>query len=326
MGDTGWISRLLRARQRRSAVTVEPPQAETETDSLKRYVVIDCETTGLSTARGDRMVSFAAIEILGVEPSGRSLSLIFNPGRNSDPRARSVHRLSDHLLRHQSPFSSSRDIIHDFLADAVIVGHNVQFDLSFLSHEFALCGSRWHQGASICTQEAFQGLGMGRASLDAAAAHFDIDISARAEFHGAFIDAEITSQLFQRMVLGKEVAREIAHLPPTNFVEPPPLVQSAATTKAGHGVQGLAFAITGELTNMTRDEAADLVERLGGIWHKAVKKDTDFLVIGHAPGNTKIETAAARRARYGKPDNIDEAQFLRFIDSSVQANNNVRVK
>src|SRR3954467_12303514 len=33
----------------------------------------------------------------------------------------------------------------------------------------------------------------------------------------------------------------------------------------------------------------------GGTWHRNVRKDTDFLVIGESPGATKLGTAAERR-------------------------------
>lgn len=307
------MSRLIDAvRARPSAVT----EAARTQSSARRYVVIDCETTGLSTAGGDRMVSFAAIELAEATPTGRCLSLIFNPGRKSNPHALRVHGLPDHLLRHQDPFHSVAEDIRGFLDGSVLVGHNVGFDIEFLRHEFDLCGISWAPPRSVCTMHHARGRVAGRASLDAVATLFGIDVGIRARFHGAFVDAEITSRLFQKMILGSAEMLAVAHLEPTNQIVPPPVVRHPAVP-ISHGIAGYAFAVTGELTGLSREAVMARILALGGNWHHSVRKDTDYLVVGHAPGATKLDTAAARRAKYGKPDTIDEAQFFAMVGASV---------
>lgn len=287
----------------------------------KRYVVIDCETTGLSPRSGERVISFAAIEIVDDAPTGRALNLIFNPGRKSNPHALRVHGLADHVLRHQPEFATAADEIRGFLGDAVIVGHNVSFDVGFLCHEFVRLGLLWTPAEQICTMQLFAAIGTGSTNLDAAAAHFGIDVSARGRFHNAFADAEITSRLFQTIHLRCSVPTAVPHLEPTNYVPPPPLIQSIDDLR-GDDVgcsAGLAFAITGELACMSREQAIEAIEASGGAFHKTVRRDTDFLVVGDAPGATKLDTAAARRAKYGKPTNIDEARLLHLLNATQSA-------
>lgn len=304
------MSRLIDAVRARPAA--KPVRAQS---SARRFVVIDCETTGLSPAGGDRMVSFAAIELAEATPTGRCLSLIFNPGRKSNPHALRVHGLPDHLLRHQDPFHSVARDIRGFLDGAVLVGHNVGFDIDFLRHEFQLCGIPWAPPQSVCTMQHARAQVAGRASLDAVATLFGIDVGIRARFHGAFVDAEITSRLFQKMILGSAEMLAVPHLAPTNQIDPPPVVR-APTAPITHGIDGYAFAVTGELTGLSREAVMARILALGGRWHHSVRKDTDYLVVGHAPGATKLDTAAARRARYGKPDIIDEAQFFAMVTAS----------
>lgn len=306
------MSRLIDAVRARPSAVAKPVRTQS---SARRYVVIDCETTGLSPAGGDRMVSFAAIELAEATPTGRCLSLIFNPGRKSNPHALKVHGLPDHLLRHQDPFHSVAQDILGFLDGAVLVGHNVGFDIDFLRHEFRLCGLPWAPGQSLCTMQHARAQVAGRASLDAVATLFGIDVGIRARFHGAFVDAEITSRLFQKMILGSADMLAVPHLAPTNQIDPPPLVRQPAAPIT-HGIDGHAFAVTGELTGLSREAVMARILALGGRWHHSVRKDTDYLVVGHAPGATKLDTAAARRARYGKPDTIDEAQFLAMVAAS----------
>ncbi|MBR6113458.1 MAG: NAD-dependent DNA ligase LigA, partial [Bacilli bacterium] len=45
------------------------------------------------------------------------------------------------------------------------------------------------------------------------------------------------------------------------------------------------FVLTGSLTNITRDEARDKIESLGGITTNSVSKKTDVLIVGDAPGS-----------------------------------------
>ena len=79
--------------------------------------MIDYETTGFSPQRGDRIVSFAALELIDDIPTGKCINLIFNPGRKSYPAALRVHGLSDEMFlsinRHSRPTpTSSGDEYH----------------------------------------------------------------------------------------------------------------------------------------------------------------------------------------------------------------------
>jgi DNA ligase (NAD+) len=56
---------------------------------------------------------------------------------------------------------------------------------------------------------------------------------------------------------------------------------------------GETFVFTGTLSGMTREEAEDLVERHGGSATGSVSGNTDYLVVGENPGQTKREDADA---------------------------------
>jgi len=189
-----------------------------------RAVVIDCETTGLSHAGGDRMVSLAAIEIVDDLPTGRALHLLFNPGRPSHWAARKVHGLSDGLLAHQPAFADHAVEIADFVGDAALIGHNLRFDVAFLNAEYRHAGRGPWDGRRICTLERFKSRYPGhRGSLDHACGMFGIDVSARARFHGAFIDAALACGLYQVLVAGRAAPfLPPLDVPPANYVAPPP--------------------------------------------------------------------------------------------------------
>jgi len=205
-----------RAAPRREA----PPITVGEPISFKRAIVIDSETTGLSPVSGDRMVSFGAIELLDGRPSGAFVHLLFNPGRKSHFAARRVHGLCDDMLARQPTFSQHARGLAEFLADDPLIGHNVAFDIRFLAAEFEGAGMSASLGSPVCTMGEFKARRQrGRASLDLACASFGIDVSARAVHHGALIDADLASILYQRLVLGFPDGEALGFRPPQNYRE-----------------------------------------------------------------------------------------------------------
>lgn len=73
---------------------------------------------------------------------------------------------------------------------------------------------------------------------------------------------------------------------------------------------GKTFVLTGTLNTMTRDEAKQRIETLGGKVVSSVSKNTSFLVIGSDPG-TKLEKAKTLGIQL-----LDEEKFLNIIQSA----------
>jgi DNA ligase (NAD+) len=67
-------------------------------------------------------------------------------------------------------------------------------------------------------------------------------------------------------------------------------VKPAFKPKSGKLV-GQSFVITGTLETMSRDQAADRIRNLGGIFQTAVAKDTTYLVTGGKVGGSKLKKA-----------------------------------
>jgi DNA ligase (NAD+) len=84
-------------------------------------------------------------------------------------------------------------------------------------------------------------------------------------------------------------------------------VKSVFTKKTGK-LSGKSFVITGSLSGMSRDEAAERIRQLGGTFQTAVAKDTDYLVVGGSVGSSKLQKAKA----YGTTV-INEALLLDLL-------------
>ena len=85
-------------------------------------------------------------------------------------------------------------------------------------------------------------------------------------------------------------------------------VQPVFEDLSGGRLAGQSFAITGSLSSMSRDQAADQVRALGGTFQNAVGKGTDYLVAAGTVGSSKRAAAAKYGTRI-----ISEAEFLNIL-------------
>jgi DNA ligase (NAD+) len=77
---------------------------------------------------------------------------------------------------------------------------------------------------------------------------------------------------------------------------------------AGDELSGLTFVFTGSLGGYTRGEAQELVEDHGANATSSVSGNTDYLVIGEGPGQTKLDDAEVNDVPV-----LDEAEFEELL-------------
>ena len=85
--------------------------------------------------------------------------------------------------------------------------------------------------------------------------------------------------------------------------------EQAATGAGARTLEGLTFVITGTLPTLSREEAIAFIEGHGGKVTDAVSRNTDYLVVGEAPGGTKY-----RRAQELGTPMITEAQLRELAE------------
>jgi DNA ligase (NAD+) len=83
--------------------------------------------------------------------------------------------------------------------------------------------------------------------------------------------------------------------------------ESRAARRGGQPLAGKTFVLTGTLAGVTRDEAKDFIEGLGGKVTSSVSSKTDYLVVGESPGS-KLD-----KARELKVATLNEQEFLKLI-------------
>lgn len=106
-----------------------------ETIGRESCVVIDVETTGLDPAQ-HRIIEIAAVKYICGRIVARLCTLI-NPG-NWQPVPFEITQLTGittPMLADAPTFDTVADVLQGLVQDSLVVGHNLPFDLSFISAE-----------------------------------------------------------------------------------------------------------------------------------------------------------------------------------------------
>lgn len=99
------------------------------------FCVLDVETTGLNPVLGDRICEIALIKTRNSEILDMFHTLV-NPERPISPAAYAVNNISDEMVKNAPAFAEVAPHIAAFMQRTVLVGHNAQFDMSFLHAQF----------------------------------------------------------------------------------------------------------------------------------------------------------------------------------------------
>lgn len=114
------------------------------------YAVIDTETTGFSPRTGDRMLEIAVVRLDDDGCVADTWETLLDPGRGVG--ATHVHGITAADVAGAPAFADVAEHVTGLLAGHVVVGHNIAFDLRFLTAELAAAGSSFTPGATLCTQ------------------------------------------------------------------------------------------------------------------------------------------------------------------------------
>jgi DNA polymerase-3 subunit epsilon len=189
-----------------------------------RYVVMDTELTGLDVKK-DSIVSLGAVAMEGGRiVLGSQFYELVRPAAALKSESVVVHGITPEEVRDKPSIGA---VIEDFLAfceGAVVVGHFIGLDLSFLNKELRRLQGRAFAGPVVDTLKIHEWIrrhdgdfsrhfdGMARdKDLFSLAKKYHIQISAA---HNAQMDAFITAQLFQRFLrflpqLGVRTVKEL---------------------------------------------------------------------------------------------------------------------
>ena len=168
-------------------------------------VVLDTETTGLSVAKGHRIVEIGCIELKNQLPTSKTFHAYLNPQRKVSEDAMKVHGYTDEFLSDKKFFKDIVDDFLEFIENKKLIIHNAEFDISHLNNELKLIGKNVINKENVIdtldlAREKYPG---SQNSLDALCRRFRIDNSRR-KLHTALIDCELLSKVYINLIDQKE--------------------------------------------------------------------------------------------------------------------------
>ena len=168
-------------------------------------VIVDTETTGLSTTEKHRIVEIGCVELNNQIATKKIFHQYINPQRSVSEEAYKIHGYSDEFLSDKKTFSEISEDFLNFIKDKKIIIHNAPFDLSFLDYELKLINKK-----SINKDNVIDTLEIARSkhpgsqnSLDALCKRYNVDNSRR-EKHSALSDCHLLKEVYVNLLGQKE--------------------------------------------------------------------------------------------------------------------------
>lgn len=281
-----------------------------------KWAVVDVETSGLS-ARGDRVLSVAAITLDANGRPEKQFSTLLNPG--CDPGPTHVHGLTRAMLAGKPQFADVREQLWSMLEGRILVAHNASFDHSFLQAEASRAGLALPTTRRLCTLALSRRLGLDLPNyqLGTLTSYWNVK---RGRAHDAYDDARALADVFAYSVdladrLGMalpvvdEASRPAVAVYPATWVKQPSQWHNPGRLEPGEPlVQGMKIVVTGA-TREPRETIYARLEAAGLEVMSSVSRMTSVVVcndLGAATGKL------ARAVLEGTPV-VDEPTLARLV-------------
>jgi len=160
---------------------------------MTAIVALDIETTGLDPQK-DTIIEVGAVRFNGKRVEDRFSQLV-NPGRPIPAQITQLTGITNDMVRNQPPMSAVIQPLVDFIGNAPILGHRIQFDLGFIK--------KWQHfpyNAVIDTYELAAVLMPTASRYGLGSLCQQLGIFSTEPFHRASNDAEMTSQVYLKLV------------------------------------------------------------------------------------------------------------------------------
>lgn len=226
---------------------------------LNSYVCVDLETTGLNP-KTDRIIEIGAVKVVDGSVAD-TFAAVVNPGRRLEERVASLTGLSDDELSGAPYIEAVLPKFMEFLGDLPLLGHNIQFDFSFLKKAAVNMGLKLErQGIDTLRIARVHLMALEKKKLEFLCDYYHIPHQA----HRAYGDAYATHLLYRKLV-------EEFYSPEDSVFQPRMLVHQAkkdgpATNSQKERLYRLAdrhkLVLNVDIEKLTKSEASRLADVL----------------------------------------------------------------
>ena len=176
--------------------------------SANTLVVLDFETTGLSPNMGDRAIEIGAVLVEGGRITDRYQQLI-NPGFRISSFIENYTGITNAMVAGAHSSSSVMKEFAGFIRGHNLVAHNASFDKKFLDAEMSSARA-WYDGTFACSMLVARRLYQSAPNHQLGTLVRYHNLPTDGVFHRALADAEMTAQLWLKMLVDLEHRYQIA--------------------------------------------------------------------------------------------------------------------
>jgi DNA polymerase-3 subunit epsilon len=212
------------------------------------FAVVDVETTGLFP-KLDRVVEIAVLRTNAEGAVLASLETLVNPERDLGPTG--LHGIWGGDVAHAPRFGDIAEHLLGSLSGTLLVGHNIRFDLAFLSHEFLRVGTSLPELPCVCTLQMAMRQKLPVRGLGPCCRALGLELK---DAHSAAADAHATATLFASLLEtgNYDTVEDLGCISTTvQFKKPPTIPRLCPRTEAAaHAREEHAYlaSLVGRLT------------------------------------------------------------------------------
>lgn len=270
------------------------------------YTVVDIETTGLEPYN-DFIIEIACVKYRNCHEVSRFETLVKCPFRLPAFIVQ-LTGITDEMMATAPRFKEIANSVSDFLNGEIIVGHNVNFDIRFLS-----VAMDKHIGL-LLQNDYVDTLRLSRRILPDLPHHTLADMTdhfnIQAAHHRALSDCVATNALLEKL---KEYVNnnnlDMQQLAKKRTIDLRSIQCDGFQIDQTNIFFGKNCVFTGKLERFSREDAAQIVVNVGGFCENNVTKNTNFLIVGGLGANTAAE---------GKSNKIVKAEKMKEKGKDIQ--------
>lgn len=289
------------------------------------YVVVDLETTGLDYMWDD-IIEISAVRFRAGQEVARYEQLV-SVGYSLPAFITQLTGITDEMLAGCPQINGAIKNFDAFLGSDIIIGHNVNFDVRFLSAAYTKYLNKELSNPCVDTMRIARKLfpELPHHRLADLAAHYGLSHDGA---HRSGADCDVTNACYRSMrnaILQQEseedFQKKFVRYHSGSKLNAKDIQATTTDFDPDHPLYQKTVVFTGALSQMTRAEAMQLVVNCGGLCGNSVTKSTNFLVIGtsdyisatEGKKTSKMLKVEQLRAKGHDIATISEGTFFDFL-------------
>ncbi|USS93797.1 exonuclease domain-containing protein [Fructilactobacillus ixorae] len=298
------------------------------------YMVLDIETTGLNPVDND-IIQISAIRYIDDKPVKTFNHYVQPQNDEISPKIYSLTGISNDDVKSGLSLNDALtelEVFYNSNMKPAIIGHNIDFDITFLTQKGVNISEITIEDTLLMAKQAQKDLSLPNNKLETLKDYFGIKNGS----HNSLNDVKTTAIVYQKLrdkgykpkkITTKKSSENKSN--PYGYYMRSKVTKSSAigqailekSNKSAKKLNDLNFAITGNLFELSRDDAKKAIENKGGIFKSGMSSKVNYLVVGVEDKNvvgedgksTKMRKAEELIAKGYPIKMINEDQFLELL-------------